>query len=300
MKVIKFYFKLLDTKSKVIHSKKEKAKFILRSLTSFYQHYKLINFILSHEYLSNKNPKHKMFITKLHRPYLHNHLRQKEKTNAFIENYTFIDRYFPDFIKKRLYKDSIIKLATFNVQNGKKYSIDLILYSEYAKEGELSLKIKNEQDIVLATLTFSFIRSTAYQVFIGGIQGLKNGMDHTIIKESTKNLYGTFPKKMLVESLYIFLDVLEIDIEKICVGKKMHPFNTLRYKTNIKISADYDSFWKSLGASQTKSGFWKLPPKIIRKELTEIPSKKRNLYRKRYLMFSEIEENINTALHKII
>lgn len=300
MKVIEFYFRLLDKRSKVIQSKKEKAKFILRSLTSFSQHYKLINFILSHEHLSNKEHKHKTFITKLHRPYLHKHLRQEEKTNAFMENYIFIDRFFPVFIKNQLYQDGIIKLAEFSVQSGEKYSIYLILYSEYSKEGELNLKIKNEQNIVLATLTFSFIKNTEYQVFIGGIQGLKKELDHAIIKKATKNLYGSFPKKILIESLYIFLDTLKINIEKICVSKKLHPFNTLRYKTNIKISADYDSFWKSLGAVQTESGLWKLPPKIIRKELNEIPSKKRNLYRKRYLMFCEIEESIYNVLNKII
>lgn len=299
MKVIKYYFKILDKKSQILHTKKEKAKFILRSLASFPQHYKLINFILSHEYLANTEFKHKAFITKLHRPYLYKHLSAEKKVEAFVDNYTFIDKVFPASLKTKLYTDGIAEIAAFDVQNGKKYTIDLIMYSEYAKEGELSLKIKNEDNILLATLTFSFIRDNAYEVFIGGIQGLKKEMDHTLIKEATKNLYGVFPKKILVESLYMFLDALEIKMEKVCVGNKQHPFNTLRYKTNIKISADYDSFWESLEAERLNSGLWKLPQQITRKELDEIPSKKRSLYRKRYTMLNEIEEKIYVALSRI-
>ena len=299
MKAIKFYFKILDKESKILHTKKEKIKFILRSLPSFPQHCKLINFILSHKYLSDKDFKHKAFITKLHRPYLYKKLSADKKAKAFIDNYTFIDNFFPVPLKTKLYRNGITELAAFNAQNGARYSIDLIIFSEYAKEGELSLKIKNEQNIVLATLTFSFIKDDIYQVFIGGIQGLKKEMDHTLIKEATKNFYGIFPKKILVESLYIFLDTLEINLEKICVGNKQHPFNNLRYKTNIRISADYDSFWESLGAKQIKPGIWKLPSQITKKELNEIPSKKRSLYRKRYNLLNEIEEKMHVALSRM-
>lgn len=93
-----------------------------------------------------------------------NILVQKKKLEAFVDNYTFIDKVFPASLKTKLYKDGIAEIAAFDVQNGKKYTIDLIMYSEYAKEGELSLKIKNEDNILLATLTFSFIRDNAYEV----------------------------------------------------------------------------------------------------------------------------------------
>lgn len=288
MKIIKFYTSILKT----MNNKKEVIKFLFRTLIFFPYQNKLIDFILSHEDLSKKESEYKLFITKLHKPYLCNYLRTPKKIEVFIDNYTFLDKKFPKNLKQILYNNKFFKIAEFNSKSGETYSIELVLYTEYSKEGELSLRIKNSENIVLSTLTFSFIQKGVYQLFIGGIQGLKMGLDHKLVKKATKDFYGLFPKRMLIESLYEILNILNINIRKIAVGNKQHPFNSLRYKTNIKIYADYDEFWQSIEGGVSDSGLWELPDKIRQKKLMEIPSKKRSMYKKRYTLLEEIKEII--------
>lgn len=296
MKIKEFYFDILK-KNKTV---KQKAKFILRSIFCFYSQYKLTIFIINNKNLSLKKESHQKIISKLHKPYLQKKFKNKDKLNAIIENYIFFDKFFPEFVKTKLLSNNSLKIVSFCGSNNEKYSVKLVLLPDYLKEGEFSLILKNSNEIILSTLTFSFIKNKEYCLFIGGVQGLKKEVDHILIKESTKDMYGLFPKKLLIEVLYIFLEMLDINIQIIGVGNKTHPFNSLRYKTNIKIYSDYDEFFKSLGAKKNRNGLWELPEKILKKTTVEIPSKKRSLYNKRYKLLDEIKKNLKKEIYSNI
>lgn len=288
MKILKFYITIF----KKMNNRKEAAKFFFRSTVFFSYQNKLINFILSHDNLSKKETEYKLFLSKIHKPYLCNYFNTSRKVKVFIDNYTFLDKNFPKKLKKILYNKENFKVAEFRSDKGENYSVEFLLNTEYGKEGEFSLKIENSENITLSTLTFSFIQEETYHLFIGGIQGLKKDKDHKLIKAATKDFHGLFPKKILIEILYEILNILNIDVIKTAVGNKHHPFNSLRYKTNIKIYADYDGFWNNIGGKVLSSGLWELPDKIKQKKLMDIPSKKRSMYKKRYALLDEIKENM--------
>lgn len=291
MQITKFYYKILKRESRTLGNLKKNIKFLFRTSLYFTFQKDLIIFTMNHKYLSKKSDFHECLLCKLHRPYLCNFFKSSEKLKAIKDNYSFIDESFPFRFNEKLYNSGSIKLAEIFGKNGEKYYINLLTYIEYPKEGELSIRVTDEENLVLSTLTFSFIKykKTGYKVFIGGIQGVKKEIDHNNIKKATKALYGLFPKKLAVESLYIFLKLSKIDIDKICVGNKQHAFYSLRYFTNIKISANYDDFWKSLDGELWDSNLWKLPNEIKKKNTEDIESKKRGLYRKRYKLLEELE-----------
>jgi len=96
----------------------------------------------------------------------------------------------------------------------------------------------------------------------------------------SKNFYGIFPKRLVIEVLYLLFP----SYNKIAVGNKGHIYLSLRYKfkKNRKINADYDEFWESLGSQKEDDIFWSLPKRIARKNIEDILSKKRSQYTNKY------------------
>ena len=64
------------------------------------------------------------------------------------------------------------------------------------------------------------------KIIIGGLQGMQKNKSTEEIKKTTKNFYGIFPKRLLIEVLYLLFP----NYDKIAVGNKGHIYLSLRYK----------------------------------------------------------------------
>ncbi|EFY1204678.1 virulence factor VirK, partial [Shigella flexneri 2a] len=76
-----------------------------------------------------------------------------------------------------------------------------------------------------------------------------------------------------------------------------HVFRQLRYwyqkrKTFVAV---YSDFWESV-AGKTCGDWYKLPTQVVRKPLSNIASKKRSEYRKRYALLDYIHETAIRSL----
>lgn len=301
MKNIFFYSKLIKKGSKKgqLNTRTKKIRFTLRTLLYYPWVNNLTNFILQHEYLSSTIYEYPILASKMHRPYLSNSFKINEKLDTIKNSYEFIDTYFSKEMRKLLYIDGKIILGKIYGNNSDIFHINLSLYPHYDKEGEFNLTLINSDGITLSTLTFSLQRKKdRFRVFIGGLQGAPKNIDHNIIKIATKNLYGLFPKKILMESLYSLEKSLEMKLDKICVGNSQHVYTAKRYKRKRTIHSSYDSFWESLNAEKTKLGLWILPEKLEKKDILTVPSKKRGQYRKKYGLLDELEDSILYTFNK--
>lgn len=150
-------------------------------------------------------------------------------------------------------------LCTFIGKGDLEYKISINLYPAYEKEGEFSLVCYNFEDKPLAKLTFGFLDNS---IIIGGLQGLERGENPNLIKEATKSMYGIFPKKIVLEVLYLLFPEYEI----IGVGRDKHIYFSDHYrkKKEGKVYANYDEFWESIDGIE-KDGMWILPTKLERK-----------------------------------
>jgi uncharacterized protein VirK/YbjX len=192
-----------------------------------------------------------------------------------------------------LYTDGKVKIGEITGNKEELFEINLALYPHYDKEGEFNLILTNSDKVVLSTLTFSLQKvKDGFRIFVGGLQGAGRDVDHNLIKTATKNMYGIFPKKILMESLYFLEKSLDMKIEKICVGNAQHVYTAKRYKRKRTIHSSYDEFWESLNGKVLNSGLWLLPQKLERKDILEVVSKKRGQYRKRYTLLDELEGSI--------
>ena len=149
----------------------------------------------------------------------------------------------------------------------------------------------NQEKEQLSKLTFAVNNG---KIIIGGLQGMQKNKSTEEIKKTTKNFYGIFPKRLLIEVLYLLFP----NYDKIAVGNKGHIYLSLRYKfkKNRKINADYDEFWESLGSQKEDDIFWSLPKRIARKNIEDIPSKKRSQYTNKYKILDELNDRVKNFL----
>jgi len=301
MRNILFYLKLVAQGSKKgqLNTWKKKMRFTLRTLLYYPWVNNLTDFILKHDYLSSAVFTYPILVSKLHRPYMSSSTGLEEKLKTIKDSYNFIDTVFPKEIKEKLYTNGRYEIGSITGNNQDDFKIVLALYPRFDKEGEFNLFITDSEDLTLATLTFSIQRvGNTFRTFIGGLQGAHRNTDHTLIKAATKNLYGIFPKKAVMESLYFLEEALNVSTEKICVGNSQHVYTAERYRRKRSIHSSYDAFWESLNAWKLDSGLWKLPESLERKDILSVPSKKRGQYRKRYSLLNDLEDSILNTFGK--
>ena len=280
---------------------KKKIKFIFRTILTLKSSIKLGDFILKHNYLKKTVYTYPILISKIHRPYLKKNMKTSDKLNVIIDTYKTIDEVFNDVILEEVYFNGKTTLAKIVGKEESEFFLSLELYPVFDKEGEINLKLLDNNKISLATITFSFFKTTSSKIslFLGGIQGAPKEIDKDYIKNATKELYGIFPKKLLIEALYIIEKALNINIEKFSVGSKTHIYKAQRYIRKRVIYSDYDSFLESLEAAYLKEGIWKLPAKLNKKTIEEIPSKKRSQHLKKIALIENVEEQIIAKLQNI-
>lgn len=295
MRNILFYLKLMTQGSRKgqLNTGKKKMRFALRTILYYPWVNNLTDFILEHDHLSSAVFTYPILVSKLHRPYLSSSTGMEEKLQTIKDSYEYLDTVFPSDIREKLYTQGRFQIGSMTGNNNEEFKIILALYPRFDKEGEFNLFITDSEDLTLATLTFSMQRrGNTFRTFIGGLQGAHRDTDHNLIKTATKSLYGVFPKKAVMESLYFLEEALDLSTEKICVGNDRHVYTAERYKRKRSIHSSYDAFWESLNGWRTDSGLWKLPETLERKDILSIPSKKRGQYRKRYTLLNKLEDSI--------
>lgn len=289
MNIITFYYSIIKNgKNKgAINTLKKKYKFILRTIFYFKYSKKLYFFLMNHPFLKTEVYNYPALCSKIHRPYIQNNFKIKDKLEIIVSSYKFLDNFFYNDTLEILYRIGSIKLCDIFGKNNKKYSLYFNLYSNFEKEGEFNLICKNSDKKILAKLTFSIFKN---KILIGGLQGLEKNENQILLKEATKDFYGIFPKKLIMETLYFLFP----NEKKIAVSNNKHIYLSIRYKYKKyrTIHADYDEFWKSLGGI-LKDGIWILPTLLEKKEISNIPSKKRALYNNRYILLKDLKKNID-------
>ncbi|AVQ16704.1 MULTISPECIES: VirK/YbjX family protein [Fusobacterium] len=262
----------------------QKIKYIARNILYYPWTKQIASFLQSHPYLSHEIYRYPVLCSKIHRPYMTHNFSMQKKVDSILASYQYIDNFFQEDSLTKLYRNGRIKILQIKGKDDITIDAYLKLYSQYEKEGEFNL-VLYWGEILLATLTFSIVDG---RLFIGGLQGLgREYTDPEILKKVTKSFYGMFPKRLVLEIFYSLFSE-----KKIAVGNRSHIYLAARYKhqEKRKIHADYDEFWQSLGANPFGEDLWALPEKLVRKEIEEIPSKKRSQYRNRYAILDEIHQ----------
>ncbi|WEJ86135.1 VirK/YbjX family protein [Kluyvera intermedia] len=227
---------------------------------------------------------------RLHRPYLAVNFSRHQVLDALRYHYTLLSAAMSSEELSTYLNTQALPLAQIEGKNGEIFTFELTMQVNLDKEGDSTILMRNSDGDVLAEMTFSIL---AYEnkrtLFIGGLQGGKSDLPHEAIQGATKACHGLFPKRLVMEAVCRFAERLQVE-QILAVSNDVHIFRGERYQDkNKKILSDYNSFWEAVGGECDKQGYFHIPLNIARKDESEIASKKRAEYRRRYLLLDTIQ-----------
>lgn len=163
------------------------------------------------------------------------------------------------------------------------------------EEGFLALRLRSEGvNFFHCSLAFA-LHNGKRVIFIPCMQGLGNGEEvREKIKEATKKNFGLRPQNLLLEIVRIlakFWGISTILAVQQTQQVRYKPFGKKNY------FLDYDAMWIDLGG-ELKEEYFELV-EVKQKDLSEIPSQKRSMYKKRFALLEELQESLRENFKRI-
>jgi uncharacterized protein VirK/YbjX len=206
-----------------------------------------------------------------------------------------IDRHFrmlegpAAIVAYATFKD--IELARIDEYPGLRLVLDKTVW--LLREGEivLNLFINDKRFYSIAfTLGMDSHQTVAY---VGGLQGSNDESALDVYRDITHSLHGMRPRDFLMIAFKLLCG--ELGIEKIwAVSNEKRQHNSPYFGGDLqqKVLVDYDEIWVEHGGIDLGNGFFEIPVSARRKEMADIPSKKRATYRRRYQMLDRLKLEI--------
>lgn len=217
-------------------------------------------------------------------PYIHNEWVTKTKLDVMANHYELLAVTCPELIINNNASYHLIDLS--HISKDVTACIDVAQW--FLREGELVVNIF-KQDLRVASIAFSISIYNGEKVaYLGAVQGIHSGVateeSLEIYRVLTKDFEGLRPRSLLMEVLKVVLGQLQI--QKIFAISEQHRHHRHPYFGNTQetvFKSDYNAFWEEHGGTlDAENGFYDIPTKLAIKDLSDIASKKRSLYKRRY------------------
>ena len=163
------------------------------------------------------------------------------------------------------------------------------------EEGFLALRLRSEGEAFFhCSLAFAPFEG-GRAIFVPCMQGLGNGDEvREKIRETTKKNFGFRPQNLLLETLRIlarFWGISTILAVQKTQQVRYKPFGKKNY------FVDYDAMWRDLGG-EFNGEYFELV-EVKQKDLSEIPSQKRSMYKKRFALLQDLQDTLPTNFKNI-
>lgn len=168
----------------------------------------------------------------------------------------------------------------------------------YRKEGLLAVSL-NLGDSRLYSVSFWVApdSKSMLALWIGTLQGAKG--QATLIHALTKHFFGYRPKNLMIHVIRLL--ACRLQLNTIYAVSNYGSYVNTRFAINRKLKTSLDEFWTELGGKISEDPrFFLITPEETRKSFEELPSHKRNLYRKRFVLLDKIDEAANNAMNGIL
>lgn len=166
----------------------------------------------------------------------------------------------------------------------------------FMREGQAVLNLFIGETRVFS-LAFSLRMEDSLTACIGAIQGrnIEGALD--TYKAMTGALHGMRPRDFLVDLFRALCGAIGVSrIYAVADAKRHHRSPYFGNKFAKQAPIDYDEIWRERGGAPLSVDFFVLPVDPGRRNIDEIPSKKRSMYRKRYEMLTKTEAELSRAL----
>jgi uncharacterized protein VirK/YbjX len=229
-------------------------------------------------------------------PYIHNQWEVEQRLKVILQHYKII-KNMPCILNFVDDKPRII-LDLSNYLAGTFITLDKAKW--FVREGEIVLNLFKE-DERLMSLAFTFSKlNNELVLYIGALQGMQPSNESLeMLKQVTKSLEGLRPADLLLEVLRAI--ALNVGVKQILAISDEHRHHRHKYFGKLQesmLKTNYNEKWIENQGVLLESGFYNLPVKKIRKDISEVSSHKRALYRRRYEMLDILEKALKDVLRR--
>lgn len=158
-----------------------------------------------------------------------------------------------------------------------------------AREGDLTLSLFKDTFRAFS-LSYTLADSPDRTLFIGGLQGRSTDSALDLYRSLTKEFCGIRPSDLMIEMARLFAE--KVRVKEIFAVADAYRIATHRYFAGREPHLSYDRVWEERGGWKVDETKFQLPLQMQRRDLSEVGSKKRNMYKKRY----DLLDKIRTAL----
>lgn len=193
----------------------------------------------------------------------------------------------PEAVREAVYSPEGYEIARF-IAGEIEHVLKLQHVPTNAREGDLGLVWECSLGRV-ATAAFALgnSRRGVRVLLVGGLQGGRGDAMVEMYRVLTRSMHGLRPMSSLVQFLQMAANALGAT-ELMGVGNRAH----IRFKPG-KTLLDYDQLWQEHGGTLGVLGLQRIPIAPIRRDLADVASSKRSMYRKRYALL----DTVDTAMH---
>jgi len=154
-----------------------------------------------------------------------------------------------------------------------------------AREGDLTLNLFKD-NFRAFSLSFTLADAPDRTLFIGGLQGRSTGGALDLYRSLTKEFYGVRPSDFMVEMARLFAGKARVN--EIFAVADAYRIATHRYFAGREPHLSYDRVWEERGGRKVDQTRFQLPLEMQRRDLKEVGSKKRSMYKHRYALVDKI------------
>lgn len=167
----------------------------------------------------------------------------------------------------------------------------------FMREGEVVLNLFLA-DQRLYSLAFTLgIENGECVAYVGALQGSNHEQALETYRQMTHTFHGLRPRDLLLAgSKYLCASMGVAMIWAVRGDCRQHNSAFYDESKNEQILADYDEIWLEHGGRDLGNGFHAIEPVVRQREMSEIPSKKRATYRRRYEFLDKLASRIDAAV----
>lgn len=234
--------------------------------------------VLSQSYRNGLPPAQKHW-----RKYLCRHWSIRRRLAALLEHYSQLD-CLPGVWREKLLALGAVPLSRVPLKSGDTLEV-LLEPSDFYREGELGLYLRNGEGERLYSLSFTFGKNG--RLLIGGLQGPRTTMDEGTVKWLGKEMFGLRPKSLLLTALYTLGEQMG--------GRQLLGISDAAHTCSHKLKSSYDAFWLEVQANRHDRHWYRLPEREPVRDIAEVKSQRRSEFRRREALREEVAGSIRQA-----
>lgn len=168
------------------------------------------------------------------------------------------------------------------------------------KEGLLSLRMMlGAKELYQIMFWLARDKKGEPSLFIGAMQGPNMANAKDVVKETTKRAHRYRTKNLI---LYMMQAVARaLGLKHIYAVSNAGYYANNHMRRDRKLKTDFGSFWEEAGGHVTADRrFYEIPLVELRKTMEEVPTRKRAVYRRRFVFQDDVDTQIEENMKKVL